>query len=133
MGSQSQSSTSCRSSPLLIEMEFKTFMLLSVVSLFSVTNGDDVTKKDGRIQYIMGQVDILKTRIFFSAYMDKGIFNVRVGETVKFEKVYINDGNGYDTTTGVFKCTVPGVYEFTVAAMAHSTKRFNLGIYVNDM
>ncbi|XP_060079492.1 complement C1q-like protein 2 [Ylistrum balloti] len=32
---------------------------------------------------------------------------------VVFDKVYLNDGDCYDNTTGIFKCSVSGVYHIT--------------------
>nr|XP_022295459.1 complement C1q-like protein 2 [Crassostrea virginica] len=35
-------------------------------------------------------------------------------QTVKFDSILVNDGNGYDDRTGVFTCPVAGTYMFVV-------------------
>ncbi|XP_045163775.2 uncharacterized protein LOC123528090 [Mercenaria mercenaria] len=50
--------------------------------------------------------------ISFSVYLDHDL-TLGPHQTVKFNQVIINDGNGYNTNTGVFTCLEAGVYMFS--------------------
>lgn len=51
--------------------------------------------------------------IAFSAYLSHSNFHMSKGECVKFDQVLLNQGNGYNKTTGTFKAPLTGVYLFT--------------------
>ena len=48
-------------------------------------------------------------KVHFAAYLTKPI-SVRTDEAVKFDKVEINQGGGYNASTGVFTCPKSGTY-----------------------
>ena len=39
-------------------------------------------------------------------------------ETIVFEKADMNEGNGYNSTTGIFTAAHQGIYKFSMAIMA---------------
>ena len=49
----------------------------------------------------------------FCVRLDRSLTNVRIGEVIKFETVQLNEGSGYDPTTGLFTAPAPGVYQFS--------------------
>lgn len=51
---------------------------------------------------------------------DEPSYGIRLGErsTLKFDTVFINIGNGYDSHTGVFTAPVAGLYIFSLTAMS---------------
>ncbi|XP_078340773.1 heavy metal-binding protein HIP-like isoform X2 [Crassostrea virginica] len=51
--------------------------------------------------------------IAFHATLTKTLRNVPQSTIIKFEKVLINQGRGYDPTTGKFTAPVDGVYSFS--------------------
>lgn len=54
-----------------------------------------------------------KGPVAFSAYLDHNLEHVGEGQTIKFNQILINDGNGYNRYTGVFTAPELGVYFFT--------------------
>lgn len=59
-------------------------------------------------------------KIAFSVYLsaDKSLGS---NQHIKFDKVLLNDGNGYEPSTGTFRAPVSGVYSFTfVIAQRHN-------------
>lgn len=54
--------------------------------------------------------------------------NVAVGQTVVFDKSIYDMGGAYDTSTGLFTCSQPGLYHFTVHAL--ETIRGNLDLHL---
>lgn len=66
-------------------------------------------------------------KIAFSAYLSADRTLGR-NQHVKFDRVLLNDGNGYEASTGVFRAPVSGVYSFTfVVAQRHRYEiRLNL-------
>lgn len=50
--------------------------------------------------------------IAFHASLKNHLSNVPVNTIIKFEKVHLNKGNGYDPATGVFTAPEDGVYSF---------------------
>lgn len=51
--------------------------------------------------------------IAFSAYLSHSNFHMSKGECVIFDKVLLNQGGGYNSTTGTFKPPLSGVYLFS--------------------
>jgi len=70
--------------------------------------------------------------VAFTAYLDHDVASIQQTETVKFNMVHLNDGNGYNTYSGVFTVPVSGVYLFTY----HWNSHFRLTLFelvVNDV
>ncbi|XP_060583147.1 complement C1q-like protein 2 [Ruditapes philippinarum] len=55
------------------------------------------------------------SKIAFSAFLSKRYDLLGKGQHVKFDKVLLNDGDGYEAVTGVFRTQTTGVYVFTYA------------------
>lgn len=58
--------------------------------------------------------------------------NLATNEVVKFDKVWTNIGNGYDSSSGVFTAPRGGVYQFSCSAMTASNKTLRLHLMKND-
>jgi hypothetical protein len=58
--------------------------------------------------------------------------NLANNEVVKFDKVWTNIGNGYDSSSGVFTAPRGGVYQFSCSAMTASDKTLRLHLMKND-
>ncbi|CAG2226116.1 C1QL [Mytilus edulis] len=55
------------------------------------------------------------------------------GEIVKFDKVWTNVNNDYDSSTGVYTAPKPGVYQFLCTVMTHYNKTLRVLLWKNDM
>ena len=53
------------------------------------------------------------SRVAFSVYSSHAFLHMNVGTKLLFDRVYTNDGNAYDTSTGVFRVPRSGVYLLT--------------------
>nr|CBX41721.1 putative C1q domain containing protein MgC1q72 [Mytilus galloprovincialis] len=51
---------------------------------------------------------------------------------VKFDRVWTNNLNGYDVSTGVFTVPVAGLYHFSAVVMSESDKQLFLNLWHND-
>ncbi|XP_077984472.1 uncharacterized protein LOC144439089 [Glandiceps talaboti] len=67
-----------------------------------------------------------QTRVAFSVSKTTSLGPVSSHIVIVYNKVYSNDGNGYDASTGKFTCPVSGMYYFMISAM----RRGSNGIYV---
>lgn len=54
-------------------------------------------------------------------------------EIVKFEKVWTNIGNSYDSNTGVFIAPRHGIYQFSCSAMTGNGHTLRLHLYKNEL
>ena len=60
----------------------------------------------------------LKTNVVFSAALSGNYNTVALNQPVViYDKVYVNIGSGYDSTTGLFTCPVSGYYKFDMSFM----------------
>ena len=51
--------------------------------------------------------------VAFSVYLDHAVQRMSVGTKIIFNRVFINEGSVYDTSTGIFKVPRSGVYLLT--------------------
>eukprot|EP00105_Crassostrea_gigas_P010533 XP_011425847.1 PREDICTED: complement C1q subcomponent subunit B-like [Crassostrea gigas] len=58
-------------------------------------------------------------RVSFSVNVGSKSLTLGNGQTLKFDAILTNDGNGYDDRTGVFTCPVAGTYMFVVDALSY--------------
>ncbi|XP_060580550.1 complement C1q-like protein 4 [Ruditapes philippinarum] len=56
---------------------------------------------------------------FTAAINARVVEHVGLNETVKFDTVITNVGNGFDNTTGVFTAPLPGIYMFSCSLLDH--------------
>jgi caprin-2 len=66
--------------------------------------------------------------VSFSVYPAKHL-TLGAAQTVIYDAILTNDGNGYDDRTGVFTCPVAGTYMFVLNSLSH--KEIYLHIVMN--
>ena len=49
----------------------------------------------------------------FTAYLDKTLTHLGINHKIPFDKVLLNEGNAFNTHTGIFLCPQSGVYLFS--------------------
>ena len=52
------------------------------------------------------------TLVGFTAYLNHNVDHLEIDQTVVFNQILFNDGDGYNHATGIFTCPVNGVYLF---------------------
>ena len=62
----------------------------------------------------------------FSVYAKAKHLTKGSGQTVVYDGILINEGNGYDDRTGVFTCLVAGTYMFVVDSLSRSRSWLHL-------
>lgn len=72
----------------------------------------NMDKEDRRERQVTPTHEPPTPRIAFSAYLTQISSNLTPGSAVKFDKVHLNDGNGYNPYTGAFTAPVSGTYLF---------------------
>lgn len=60
----------------------------------------------------LGCKDTART-VAFQSTLTKTLLNMKLHEAVVFDKVSLNEGNAYSTTTGKFTAPLDGIYSFT--------------------
>ena len=61
-----------------------------------------------------------------------GNVNTVGGEVIKFDKTFVNEGNGYSSETGVFSCPEDGLYQFTWDVLKRQGGGLDIDFYVNN-
>ncbi|XP_023203176.1 complement C1q subcomponent subunit B-like [Xiphophorus maculatus] len=90
-----------------------------------------------RVQKLEADNDVLtKSRVAFSAALvDTNNWTVKgpleADETLKFERVITNIGNGYDPATGLFTAPVKGLYYIQVTGISGPTGELHAGVKKN--
>ncbi|XP_045204780.2 uncharacterized protein LOC123557399 [Mercenaria mercenaria] len=69
--------------------------------------------------------------VSFSAYLSHLQDHLGVNQVVKFDRVITNDGNGYNTHTGVFTVPVTGTYMF-IFYVSSSSSNVQFDLVVDD-
>ncbi|XP_048741663.1 caprin-2-like [Ostrea edulis] len=68
-------------------------------------------------------------RVSFSVHVKSKILKLKPDQTVIYDGILTNDGNGYDVRTGVFVCPVTGTYMFIADSL--SPKNNILHVVIN--
>jgi len=55
--------------------------------------------------------------IVFSAFLSNDIGAIGVNQNIVFDHVYVNEGNGYHSTQGLFIVPTSGIYFFTFSLL----------------
>lgn len=58
-------------------------------------------------------------RVSFSANLNSTHLTLGAGQTVIYDDILTNDGNGYNSKTGVFTCPFAGTYMFVVDSLSY--------------
>lgn len=72
-----------------------------------------------------------RTTVAFSAYT-RNSQAITSYTNIKFEEVWTNIGNGYDSSTGIFTAPRQGVYHITAVIISVSGKRLHLHLRHNN-
>lgn len=72
-----------------------------------------------------------ETGVSFSAVLTDALYNIVIGQTIIFNKAFLNDGNAYDVTTGVFTVPMDGVYLFSYFVAEINNDQIVLRLVVN--
>ncbi|CAG2204399.1 unnamed protein product [Mytilus edulis] len=67
----------------------------------------------------------------FTAYRSSSQ-SLSVNEVVKFDKIWTNNGDGYDPSSGVFTAPLAGLYHFAAVVMSVSDATLYLSLYHNN-
>ena len=67
-----------------------------------------------------------KPAVGFSVYVKAKHLTLGNGQTVVYDGILTNEGNGYDDRTGVFTCPVAGTYMFVVDSLTASQSWLHL-------
>lgn len=67
---------------------------------------------------------IQKQDVSFSVSVKGKELKLGTGQTIIYNNILTNDGNGYDDKTGVFTCPVAGTYMFVVDALSQTLLYF---------
>ena len=95
---------------------------VSMSSLYQ--GGKYIIKQFRNGKGVLSKKDIATGGIAFSAYLDHEALHLGIGHTIKCNQVLLNEGNHYNTFTGIFTVPHTGIYLLT----------FNIGgEHINDL
>ena len=63
------------------------------------------------------------SHIAFSVYLGHDILHTAPGDTIKCDQIILNDGNGYNSHTGIFTARITGVYLFSFSVAVYDKAR----------
>ncbi|CAC5404592.1 C1QL [Mytilus coruscus] len=79
-----------------------------------------------------GNISTKKDTPAFTAYRNS-VQTLSSNAIVKFDKLWTNNLNAYDLTTGVFTAPMPGLYHFSAVVMSEDGKTLFLHLWHNDI
>ncbi|XP_060556238.1 collagen alpha-1(X) chain-like, partial [Ruditapes philippinarum] len=87
-----------------------------------------------RCQEGNGKIECVKSldKIAFEAYTTNSKGHFSDGKVLVFPNVILNDGQGYNPKTGIFKAPTAGVYQFTVHVCSARNKHMVVGIFKGE-
>ncbi|XP_060598975.1 complement C1q-like protein 4 [Ruditapes philippinarum] len=74
---------------------------------------------------------LVESGVSFSAVLDDALFNIVIGQTIVFNKVFLNEGNAYNAQTGEFTVPMDGVYLFSYFVAEWNKDEVVLRLLVN--
>ncbi|XP_052217885.1 complement C1q and tumor necrosis factor-related protein 9A-like [Dreissena polymorpha] len=85
------------------------------------------------VQQLVNQVNILKDELkvptlYFCARITSSPTDLTSDQDVVFPRVEVNEGRGYDPSTGKFTASIPGMYLFSVQYCVNKVKNVHLEI-----
>ncbi|KAL3836799.1 hypothetical protein ACJMK2_022212 [Sinanodonta woodiana] len=75
--------------------------------------------------------DVQHLRIGFSTLHNQHGESVHVGQTILYHSVLFNEDGAFDSSTGMYRCPVSGVYFFTIAACSSNSQRIHVNLILN--
>lgn len=73
-----------------------------------------------------------RTNVAFSAQVQPTYNNLNPGQTIKFPRVILNEGGGFNAQSGTFVSPRRGTYVFTCAIMTGKGSALELGLQLNN-
>ena len=71
---------------------------------------------------------LIKPTIALKVRLSKDVILPNVHQRVMYDTIVINEGNAYDSETGIFRAPLNGTYIFSVTACATNADQFSLYI-----
>ena len=87
------------------------------------------TPKDRR--YLLA--DAKDSQFGFSAYLDHGVSNLGIDQTIIFNQILFNDGGAYNNASGIYTCPTDGVYLFFFAVGSGSQHQIVAKLVTNGV
>ncbi|XP_033758232.1 protein HP-25 homolog 1-like [Pecten maximus] len=73
----------------------------------------------------------VQSKIAFSARLLYAVTHIGQGRAIVFDEIILNIGQDYDPSSGIFQCSIPGIYVFTWSIEVNASNSLITGIYVN--
>ncbi|XP_069103130.1 complement C1q-like protein 4 [Argopecten irradians] len=109
------------------------FSQIDGITRTNVQPSDNVNADDNKSNLRHSRVSPIHglNQVAFQAMLNHQIGSLGDDETIRFDRMQVNLGGGYNPTSGVFTCSVPGLYVFHVTAVNYSGKSFELHFMKN--